>query len=119
VEAVKNCRNIGKRDMKYNDVMPKMKVNPESYVSAPASSLPDQAALDAIVFAQRSPCMPVLISGANAGRRGGRPSLHSGAGHIFAFDAGVFYLLRDTTKRFVNGVLIPHTPYPTKICRAD
>jgi urease alpha subunit len=33
VEAVKNCRNISKRDMKYNDVMPKMKVDPERYVS--------------------------------------------------------------------------------------
>jgi urease len=31
VEAVKNCRKIGKKDMKYNDVMPKMKVDPESY----------------------------------------------------------------------------------------
>jgi urease len=34
VEAVKNCRNIGKKDMKYNDAMPKMKVDPERYVSA-------------------------------------------------------------------------------------
>lgn len=33
VEAVKNCRNISKRDMKYNDTMPKMRVDPESYVS--------------------------------------------------------------------------------------
>jgi urease len=33
VEAVKNCRKIGKKDMKYNNVMPKMKVDPESYVS--------------------------------------------------------------------------------------
>ncbi|MCJ1483685.1 Urease [Schaereria dolodes] len=33
VEVVKNCRNIGKKDMKYNDTMPKMKVDPESYVS--------------------------------------------------------------------------------------
>ena len=33
VEAVRNCRKIGKKDMKYNDVMPKMKVDPESYVS--------------------------------------------------------------------------------------
>lgn len=32
LEAVKNCRNISKKDMKYNDVMPKMKVDPESYV---------------------------------------------------------------------------------------
>jgi urease len=33
VEAVKNCRNITKKDMKYNDAMPKMKVDPERYVS--------------------------------------------------------------------------------------
>jgi urease len=33
VEAVKNCRNITKSDMKYNDLMPKMRVDPESYVS--------------------------------------------------------------------------------------
>lgn len=34
VEAVKNCRKIGKKDMKHNGVMPKMKVDPERYVSA-------------------------------------------------------------------------------------
>lgn len=33
VEPVKHCRDIGKKDMKYNDVMPKMKVDPERYVS--------------------------------------------------------------------------------------
>jgi len=33
VEAVKNCRNVSKHDMKYNSTMPKMKVDPESYVS--------------------------------------------------------------------------------------
>ena len=38
VEAVKNCRSIGKKDMKYNDSTPKMKVDPETYVS-PASSI--------------------------------------------------------------------------------
>ena len=32
VEAVKNCRNISKRDMRLNDAMPKMKVDPETYV---------------------------------------------------------------------------------------
>ncbi|KAI9787371.1 MAG: Urease [Candelina submexicana] len=37
IEVVKNCRNIGKKDMKYNDKMPKMKVDPESYVSLPFS----------------------------------------------------------------------------------
>ncbi|PYH78263.1 urease [Aspergillus uvarum CBS 121591] len=31
IAAVKNCRNIGKADMKFNDIMPKMKVDPESY----------------------------------------------------------------------------------------
>lgn len=49
VEAVKNCRNIGKKDMKYNELMPKMKVNPETYVveadgdickAEPATELP-------------------------------------------------------------------------------
>jgi urease len=33
VEAVKGCRTVGKKDMKFNDAMPKMKVDPESYVS--------------------------------------------------------------------------------------
>ncbi|KAL9031978.1 MAG: hypothetical protein Q9196_000051 [Gyalolechia fulgens] len=33
IEAVRNCRSIGKKDMKYNDSMPKMKVDPETYVS--------------------------------------------------------------------------------------
>lgn len=28
---MKGCRKIGKKDMKYNDVMPRMKVDPESY----------------------------------------------------------------------------------------
>jgi urease alpha subunit len=34
IMPVKNCRTIGKKDMKFNDTMPKMKVDPESYVSA-------------------------------------------------------------------------------------
>ena len=34
VEVVKNCRNISKKDMKFNELMPKMKVDPETYVSA-------------------------------------------------------------------------------------
>ena len=33
IEVVKNCRTIGKKDMKYNELMPKMKVDPELYVS--------------------------------------------------------------------------------------
>lgn len=31
IEAVKGCRKIGKADMKFNDVRPKMKVDPENY----------------------------------------------------------------------------------------
>ena len=46
---VKNCRGIGKRDMKFNDALPKIDVDPETYkvtadgetiVSKAASSLP-------------------------------------------------------------------------------
>ncbi|KAH7319981.1 urease [Stachybotrys elegans] len=49
VEAVRNCRGIGKKDMKFNDSMPRMRVDPESYTveadgkvceAAPAESLP-------------------------------------------------------------------------------
>ncbi|KAI1136013.1 urease [Hypoxylon sp. FL0543] len=32
VEAVRNCRNVGKRDMRFNDTMPRMRVDPERYV---------------------------------------------------------------------------------------
>jgi urease subunit alpha len=31
IEAVKNCRNIGKRDMIHNDATPKIEVDPETY----------------------------------------------------------------------------------------
>ena len=31
VEPVKGCRSVGKRDMKFNDAMPRMKVDPERY----------------------------------------------------------------------------------------
>ena len=29
--AVKNCRNIGKKDMVYNDATPKIEIDPETY----------------------------------------------------------------------------------------
>jgi len=47
--AVRGCRSIGKRDMKLNDALPRITVDPETYVvtadgealrSAPASVLP-------------------------------------------------------------------------------
>jgi urease len=31
VESVKNCRDIGKKDMKFNNAMPRMTVDPENY----------------------------------------------------------------------------------------
>ena len=31
VEPVRNCRTVTKRDMKWNDAMPKMEVDPETY----------------------------------------------------------------------------------------
>ncbi|CAI6081298.1 hypothetical protein V2G26_011604 [Clonostachys chloroleuca] len=49
VEAVRGCRGIGKADMKYNGIMPRMRVDPESYTveadgvvceAAPAETLP-------------------------------------------------------------------------------
>jgi urease len=49
VEAVKGCRTVGKKDMKFNDAMPKMKVDPERYTveadgvvctAEPADTLP-------------------------------------------------------------------------------
>lgn len=49
VEAVKNCRKIGKSDMKFNETKPKMEVDPERYVvkadgmvctAEPAETLP-------------------------------------------------------------------------------
>lgn len=49
VEAVKGCRTVGKKDMKWNSAMPKMKVDPERYIveadgvvckAEPATTLP-------------------------------------------------------------------------------
>lgn len=31
VEAVRGCRTVGKKDMRFNDKMPRMKVDPEKY----------------------------------------------------------------------------------------
>jgi len=49
VEPVKGCRTVGKKDMKYNDAMPRMRVDPERYTveadgkvceAEPSSELP-------------------------------------------------------------------------------
>ena len=31
VEPVRGCRTVGKKDMKFNDAMPRMRVDPERY----------------------------------------------------------------------------------------
>ena len=31
IEAVRDCRHLGKRQMKWNDAMPKISVDPETY----------------------------------------------------------------------------------------
>jgi len=33
IEIIKDCRKIGKKDMKFNDSRPRMRVDPETYVS--------------------------------------------------------------------------------------
>jgi urease len=49
IEPVKHCRTVSKKDMKFNDARPKMKVDPESYkveadgmhcTAEPAKTLP-------------------------------------------------------------------------------
>jgi len=49
IEAVRGCRNLGKKDMKWNDAMPRITVDPETYevradgellVCEPATVLP-------------------------------------------------------------------------------
>jgi urease len=49
IAPTKNCRNIGKKDMRFNDAAPRMKVDPERYTveadgmlctAEPATELP-------------------------------------------------------------------------------
>ena len=46
VEAVKRCRDVGKKDMKWNDAMPRMKVDAERYVSDHAPVPPEEECAD-------------------------------------------------------------------------
>src|SRR5687767_3689620 len=53
LSAVRNCRRIGKRDMKLNDAMPRITVDPETYqVTADGEQL-RSAPADALPLAQR------------------------------------------------------------------
>ena len=40
MEPVKGCRNVGKRQMKLNDAMPEVTVDPEKFVRFPPTPLP-------------------------------------------------------------------------------
>ena len=42
-EPVKNCRNVTKKDMKWNDKLPKMEVDPETYTVRADGELADIA----------------------------------------------------------------------------
>lgn len=53
VEAVRNCRGIGKSDMKYNDVKPKMRVDPESYVVEADGVVCEAEAADVLPLTQQ------------------------------------------------------------------
>jgi len=47
-EAVKNCRNVGKKDMKWNAATPKMTVDPETYAVHADGVLADIAPADTL-----------------------------------------------------------------------
>ena len=44
IEAVKGCRTIGKKDLKWNNAMPKITVDPETYEVHADALNPDQRA---------------------------------------------------------------------------
>lgn len=52
VEAVRGCRNIGKRDMKFNDTMPSMRVDPESYTVEADGVVCEAEPLDTLPLSQ-------------------------------------------------------------------
>ncbi|CAK5277327.1 unnamed protein product [Mycena citricolor] len=51
-EAVRNCRTIGKKDMKWNEVTPRMTVDPESYEVRADGELMDVAPADKLPLAR-------------------------------------------------------------------
>jgi len=53
IEAVRNCRNIGKRDLKWNDALPKITVDPETYEVRADGELLKCEAANVLPLAQR------------------------------------------------------------------
>jgi hypothetical protein len=108
VEAVKNCRNIGKKDMKHNAVMPKMKVDPESYVSR--SSSPFFPRFGREIW--RRLTIP--------GRRGGWDGVHGRACDGVAAYAGVLCVLirwgRRKRRMFIQGFCVDPVDLASIFC---
>lgn len=52
VEAVKKCRDVGKKDMKYNETVPKMHVDPESYTVEADGKICDALPAEVLPLAQ-------------------------------------------------------------------
>ncbi|KAI1819746.1 hypothetical protein F4861DRAFT_525780 [Xylaria intraflava] len=52
VEAVRGCRSVGKKDMAFNDVMPRMRVDPERYTVEADGALCTAAPADVLPLAQ-------------------------------------------------------------------
>ena len=53
IVAVKNCRNIGKKDMKWNDATPKIDINPETYEVRVDGELIQCEPFEKVAMAQR------------------------------------------------------------------
>jgi urease subunit alpha len=53
LEAVRGCRGIGKRDMKLNDALPRMEVDPETYEVRADGALLSSAPAERLALAQR------------------------------------------------------------------
>ena len=51
-EAVRNCRKVSKKDMKWNDRTPKMRVDPESYEVTADGELMDVAPAEKLPLAR-------------------------------------------------------------------
>lgn len=53
IGTVKNCRNIGKKDMKWNDATPKVEINPETYEVRVDGELIECEPVKEVAMAQR------------------------------------------------------------------
>jgi urease len=52
IVPVRGCRNVGKKDLKFNDATPKMSVDPESYVVHADGQIMDSEPMSELPLAQ-------------------------------------------------------------------